>query len=63
MKIYRVSRRSGASIVNEIIEGVYDIRESDDFLKFVDEKGTTIYGIAKYEVISYKLLTPEVDSE
>ena len=63
MKNYSVQRRQGSSVISEVIEDIYDIRESDDFLKFVDEKGVTIFGIAKYEVISYKLLTPEVDSE
>ena len=63
MKIYSVARRSGQSIISEVIQNVYDIRESDDFLKFVDEKGVTIYAISKFEVLSYKLLTPEVDSE
>lgn len=63
MKTYSVARRSGQSIVSEVITNVYDIRESEEFLKFVDEKGVTLYAISKWEVLSYQLLTPEVDSE
>jgi hypothetical protein len=60
-KSYRIKLQAG------LLEDVHNVAAishlNDHWVAFKDEAGVTLFAISSYDIVWYKLLTPEVDSK